>query len=141
MPKVAGRNTFIKINDSTGTCQNISGDGNTVTINWSAEAPETTGFGATEKVRLPGGIEDVTIDLSGYWNATATSGIDTILSGILGGSTIITIAPGGSSGGSPNYTACAVLLNYNVEAAYDGVVGYTANFALCSGSMVRELGV
>ena len=150
MPKVAGRNTFIvAYSGSDGASRSLAGDGNNLTISWAAEAPETTGFGNRQRTRLAGGIRDVTIDLSGYWNAAATAtacGMDDTIEnwfkyGGTDGCPMLVMAPGGSTAGSPVYTACVVLTSYNVDMAYDGIVSYTAAFALRAGSLTRSLGV
>lgn len=141
MPKVAGRDTYIKLySGSTGASNNISGDGNSVTISWSAEAPETTGFTNRQRTRLTGGIRDVALDMNGYWN-TSVNAVDQLFDEIKGGTgcPMLLIAMGGSSAGSPVYTACVVMTTYNVEAPYDGVVTWTAAFSLRSGSITRTL--
>lgn len=137
MGHIMGCNGYFAIEDSSAASQNISGDGNQVSMKFTADAPETVTLGSCTKKRLSGGLKDVSFDFSGYWNATATSGIDAIFYGILGGSSRVVWCPNGSLSGCPLYTTCVVCTDYSVNSPADGIVTATATFVNRTGSLTR----
>lgn len=137
MGQFVGYNGAFGVEDSAATCRSLSGFGNSITMSWSAEAPEVTAFGDTTRQRLPDGLKDVTFDYAGFFDSTATTGLDAVLSGILGGSTRVVWGPTGSTSGSTKYSTCAICTDYSLDHPVDGVVTATATFVNRSGSLTR----
>ena len=136
MGKIAGNNVSLWILDSTGASQSITGWGNSISLSWEAEAPETTSFGNINRERLPDGIQDWELSFDGFWGGDSGE-IDEILSGIVGGSTIIFLGPGGSGTGDVQYTACAILQSYEIGIELEEAVTVSATFVARSGSITR----
>ena len=137
MGKIVGYNGTFGVDDSAATCRALSGDGNSVTMSWTADAPEVTAFGDSTRQRLPDGLKDVSFDYSAFFSTTATTGVDAVLSGILGGSSRVVWGPNGSASGEILYSACVVCTDYGIDHPVDGVVTVTATFANRSGSLTR----
>src|SRR3990167_54557 len=98
--KIAARNTYLQIEDSEKTLRVVDGDLNDSSYTDEAETPESTGYGATYRVMNINGLKTFTFTLSGQFNDSASTGIETVLSGIgAGGSTGMVFGPGGSTGG------------------------------------------
>ena len=73
MPYVHGKNSVIWMWDAGGTCRNLSGDKNNVTLAWDRENSESTTFGKIALQRLTG-LQDATISGAGVWNSDSDSG-------------------------------------------------------------------
>ena len=136
MGKTTSASAALWVDDSSGTCRSISGLGNSITLTWSSEAPEVTGFGNGARERLPGGLIDWELSFDGFYGADANE-TDEVLSGILGKATYIQLGPGGSSSGSPKFSACAVLTSYEIGMSVEDAVTVSATFVARTGSMTR----
>jgi hypothetical protein len=136
MAKITARNVTVDIDDSTGACQSISGRTNSATLSFSAETPDVSAFGTTYRERVPDGLKDWELSVSGFWDGSSSQ-LDEILFGIHGGSTLVRYGPAGSTSGCTKYEACAVCSDYNIEAAVEGAVTYSATFSARTGSMTR----
>ena len=133
--KVAARDAYLQLEDSVGTLRVVDGDLNDSSYTDEAETPESTGYGATYRVYVINGLKTFGFTMSGQFNDTATTGIETVLSGITpGGSTGMVYGPGGSSSGYRKISACLIMTNYEVSAPLADLVQITANFVLRSGS-------
>src|SRR3990167_7354451 len=105
--KVAARDAYLQLENSVGTLTVVDGDLNDSSYTDEAETPESTGYGATYRVMVIGGLKTFGFTLSGQFNDTATTGIETVLSGITpGGSTGMVYGPGGSTSGYREISAC-----------------------------------
>lgn len=136
MPFVHGKNTVIFVWDAAGTCRNISGDKNSVTLSWSRNNPETTTFGKIAMQRIAG-LHDVTLSGTGIFNTDDTTGIDAVFSGIMNASlnTLIQLAPAGSVSGCPLYSACYQMSKYDIVGPVNGVAAVNWEFQHGSGSL------
>jgi len=136
MPFVHGKNSVIYVWDAGGTCRNMSGDKNSVTLSWNRNNPETTTFGKVATQRIAG-LHDGVLSGAGIWNSDASSGIDAIFSGIMAASipTLVQYAPGGSVSGCRLYSACYQMSKYDVVGPVNGVVAVNWEFQLASGSI------
>lgn len=136
MPFVHGKNVVIWVYDSGGTCRNLSGDKNSVTLSWSRNNPETTTFGKVAVQRIAG-LQDATLSGAGIWNSDATTGIDVVLSGLIAASTpaLVLFAPGGSVSGCQLYSACMQISKFDVVGPVNNVVAVNWEFQLGSGSI------
>ncbi len=138
MGKIAARNASIGVDDNTGTCQALSGDVNSVTLTYSAEAPEVTGFGSEVRERMQDGIKDWEFSFDAFYNSDANRA-DIVLSGILGGSTRFCFGPAGSSSGASMYTACGILTSYEMTFGVEDAGTVTGTFVARSGSLTRAV--
>lgn len=131
MSRYAGRNTALKILDSTGASRQISGRANTATLNFTSEEVDVTSFGALYRERIADALRDWTIDIGGFWDGAASQ-IDEILHGVLAACTSLCFGPSGSTTGMVQYSGCAILMDYSVESAVDGAVTFSATFTAAS---------
>jgi len=126
------------LDDSAGTCRNLSGDINNITFNRTKSPGETTTFGDNSMQRELDGLRDGSWDVSSIFN---TTGSPTAVVGILDDlyiaslSTRIKYLPAGSLSGSPMYEACVTLTSYNDAQPVDGVVAVNWSVALAAGSI------
>ena len=96
-----------------------------LTINYKAEAPETTAMGDTTKTRL-GGLLDWSLDVE--FNQDYVAGnIDAILFPLVGTSVAIIIRPDTGVKGvdNPEFTGSAILTDYDPIAGKVGDVAIT----------------
>lgn len=140
MPFVHGKNATIWVWDASGTCRNLSGDKNSITLAWDKNNPETTTFGKVATQRIAG-LTDATLSGAGIWNSDDTTGLDDVLGGILAASTptLVQFSPAGSLAGCPMYSACYQMSKYDVIGPIGGVVAANWEFQLASGSLTAEL--
>lgn len=131
MSRVSGRNSMLKILDSTSASRNISGRSNSATLSLTSEEMDVTCFGATHRERTTDGLKDWSLEISGFFDGAACQ-IDEWLQGIQAACTSVCFAPGGSTAGLPYYSGCAILQDYSVESAVDGPVSFTATFQAAS---------
>ncbi len=138
MGKIIARNGSLYVEDSSNACQAMSALISSMTLTMSAESPDVTGFGEQDRQRLPNGLRDWSLAISGFWSFGASE-VDAVFSGIgSGGSTLIYFGPGGSTTGCVMYSACAVLVDYNVElGGPNESANVSANFNARTGSMTR----
>ena len=136
MGKITARNVSLGVQDSLGACQAISGNANSAALSFSAEAPDVSAFGTLYRERVPDGLRDWELSISGHWDGSA-SALDDILYPILGGSTVVMYGPAGSTTGCTMYTACAVCQDYSIEGAVEGAVTFSSTFVARTGSVTR----
>jgi len=135
MSKIIARDASLLIDDVGKLTKSFSGFTNTISLEQSAEAPDTTGFGEVSRQRLQDGIKDWELTFNSFF-ATGASEVDAVLSGILGGSTVMSFGPSGSSSGI-KYIASAVLTDYTADFAVEGAATVSGTLAARSGSMTR----
>jgi hypothetical protein len=136
MAKVAARNASLGIDDSTGACVAMGFLVSNITLNLSAEAPETTGFGETYRVRQQDGLKDCELNFDGFFGNGANES-DQVMSSLLGASTRWVFGPSGSSSGASGYSACAVMTKYDMKFALADAGQMSGTFVLRSGSISR----
>ena len=142
MPHVHGKNVDVKILDVDAVEQNITSDGNSVTLTWTNDIAELRAFGAAALEKLEG-VPDWGWEFTGYYHTTASQ-IDEILGNIatcVSSSTAACIAFGGAGAtevGCPVWYGNCILAEYAVEAPSDGPVTVTATFA-GSGALSRSV--
>lgn len=136
--RVHGSKAVLFLDNQSGACQNVTGDTNNITSNFSKNNPDSTTLGNNTMQRIDG-LRDFTLDVSSIWE-TGDSGDTTIelLDEMYAGSltTRAQYAPGGSVSGCPLYTASMRLATYSQAQPVDGIA--TANYSLqiASGSLV-----
>lgn len=137
MAKVAARNASLGIDDSTGTCKAMGFLVNNITLNLSAEAPETTGFGDTYRQRQQDGLKDGELTFDGFF-ANGAGETDVVLSGILGASTRWIFGPSGSGTGAKSYQASAILSTYEMTFGLEDAGQVSGTFVLRSGAVTAS---
>lgn len=131
MARKSGRNVSILIRDTASASFNLSGRSNNVTLNLTSEELDATSFGAANRERIADGLKDWTVDISGFWDGAASQ-LDERLHGIWSACCAACLGFAGSDTGAVQYSGCAILQNYSIEAAVDGVVGFTCNLLAAS---------
>ena len=143
MPGAHGRLAAIWLDTQAGVCINVSPDLNNITLNRSANHPESTTFGDRDTQREYGGLRDVSIDVTGVWIAGGASAATAVLDDAYSGS-LVTRAqylPAGSISGSPIYTGCMRLTSYNIQSPVDGITTTQFSLALAAGSLTAACAV
>jgi len=136
MGKTVARNASIYLEDSSGASQSFSGLTNSIQFTQTAEAPDVTSFGSDVVERLSNGLKDWEIT-GGAFFSTGANEVDAVLSGILGGSTLVKFGPTGSSSGCIMYSASAVLTEYSMDFSVAEAATVTYTVVQRSGSMTR----
>lgn len=137
MPNVHGTNGVIFVWDSGGTCRNLSGDLNNVTLSWTRDNPAVTTFGDVAEQRIAG-IQDATLNLAGLYNSAETTSVNAVLEALMTASTVNTLinwAPAGSVSGCPLYSGCFLISSFEVNGPQGGPVAITAAFQMANGSV------
>ena len=137
MARIVARNACLGVDDNTGASISVSGRTNTVALSWTSESPEVTAFTETTRSRVPGGLLDweITADI---WYDEASSQVDSIFSGLMGGSgTKVYFGPAGSTSGGVKYSGSAVLTEYSMNFAVADAGTANVAFSARSGSLTR----
>jgi len=99
------------------------------------ETPETTAYGDSTRTRITGGLKDWTFSSTAFFNDTTTTGIETVMDGLLGAQTVVMFGPAGSTSDFQNYSGSGIVSEYSVEAPVDGVVSLTYTIVASAGSL------
>lgn len=98
MAKVSAKGAVIAVDDSGGSARTISSDVKSYEIEYAVDPLEVTGFGDGSKNYVPGQkVIGVTLDI--FWNSAATTGAFTVLNGIIGQTSSVTITITPEAGG------------------------------------------
>lgn len=111
-----------------------------VTINYKAEAPESTAMGVTAKQRL-GGLLDWSLDVE-FNQDYANNSVDQTLFPLIGTSVSVVVRPVKGTGvgaTNPNFTGTGVLTDYDPIAGKVGDVNTTKCKFTGSGLLVRAV--
>lgn len=136
MAKIHARNASLYLEDSSGASRSMSGLTSQMTLTWSSDAPDVTGFGNDNRERLSNGLKDWELTFSAFFSSAANE-VDEVLSGILGGSTLFQLGPAGSTSGSNKYAACGILSEYSMDYAVDGAATVSGTVVARTGSLTR----
>lgn len=136
MAKVHGSKALVYIDDMSGACRKVDTDLTSVTFTRTKNNPESTTFGENTVQRIDG-LRDVTMDMTAVFQGGSSAsniGIVSVLDDMFAGSLIsrVQYLPGGSTTGSPIYTASMRLNSYGVNSPVDGIT--TVNFSMAVGS-------
>lgn len=105
----------------------------------AAAVNETTTFGVAGLAKtFVRGLNDAPFSISGFYDQTATSGPDVVLSGLRTASTPSAFAwsPLGTTAGQVKYTGNAFVTDYKISSPVNNVVSFTASFQT-SGILTR----
>lgn len=130
MTNRAGRSQlYIEIDDSGGTARNLTPD-----------VEEVRGFGKSFRVLRVSGVDDdgervsaglqeaVEVVIEGDSNPLATTGSDTVLSGLLGGIGTISFGPYGNHSGTLKFSGEYLLKRWTLDTLKNGDVKFRAVF-------------
>lgn len=128
-----GRNTVFKVQDSTGTLQDISNVMRDVSLPVSIDTPETTAFGSGTKTYVIG-IKDAKLSGSGMFDAAT----DAILQGIFGMEAArgFEYGPEGSTATRVKYSGSLYLTGYTISGSVSDMVAASFEFQI-TGDVTR----
>ncbi len=134
--QVHGKNSILVIWDATGASRNVSGDMNSITMTWSRDNTDSTTFGQDSTQRVPG-IYDAKLTGGAIFSGQDTTGIDAVMANIMAASlnTLVHYLPAGSRSGSPLYSGCFLVDQWEISGAVKSTVAATWSFSLASGSL------
>lgn len=99
----------------------------------SGDVAESSTMGDTAKEYLEG-LEDATLNISGVWDNTASTGPDAVLSGLFGGGSVaFEYGPEGGTTGDVKHSGSCICTGYEVTAPIGDVVAFTASFQVTGG--------
>jgi hypothetical protein len=134
MSFVHGKKTVVKIDDSSGTLQNLSAYINSSSMQRMQELLETTCFGATAKTYIAG-FPDAKIPIGGFWDPT----LDAHMDGILGKETVtVELYPEDTATGKVKYSAEAILISYDTQMGANQASAWTGELQV-TGGVTRAL--
>lgn len=129
MAFIHGKSSKFSIDNAAGTLTDISAFCEEVSLSRDIETAEVTAFGNSSKAYITG-LSDATISLSGKFDGTASTGIDAILSGILGQSATVTweYQPNNASVGAsnPKFSGEGIVTSYEVSGSVGDAVTWSA---------------
>jgi len=133
MARKSGRDVFISVSPTANAaCPfTLSGRSNTATLNLTSEEVDVTAFGALYRERVPDALRDWGLELAGFWDGAASQ-IDYYLYTIWAACAAVAVGFAGSTTGATKYSGCMILQEYNVEAAVEGAVTFSATFQSAS---------
>lgn len=109
-----------------------------MSVSFDTDTAETTTFGNTGKTYITT-LTGMTVEVSGSWDPTSSTGPDALLSTIQAAGTAVsgTAYPGGTASGQVAYAASLLLTNYSPDSAVGDRVTFSASF-LASGTATRS---
>lgn len=114
---------------------NLSNTLNEISMPREIETAETTAFGNTDKTYITG-LADATVSLSGMFDATVNSAINTVITNLKSGSIAsasFAYGPSGSAGGAPKFTGNALVTSYEISSPVGDVVTYSLELQVTGG--------
>ena len=119
MATILGTNSIVHLFTNAGSTD-ISGDLNTISMNFNRDNPEVTTFGDLTVQRIAG-IRDYSFDFAGIYN-TGASNVHSIAITDMNGSlySLLKFAPGGSVTGCPVYSGCVLLTTIGITNPHNG---------------------
>lgn len=129
MAFIHGKNSKFSIDNSAGTLTDISAFCEEVSLSRDIETAEVTAFGNSAKAYITG-LSDGTISISGKFDGTASTGIDAVLSGVLGQNATVSweYQPNNAAVGvsNPKYSGEGILTSYEVSGSVGDAVTWSA---------------
>ncbi len=128
MPKFWSGKGVLTLDDSSSMARVLTGDITNVTMPYTLDSFEVSGFGDTTKSYVTG-LADANVTIQGKVN-TAANRSHAVLTGLLGGTVgyTLTIQPVGTAAGLPKFFGEVFVSAYNVTADIGGALVFTADF-------------
>ena len=114
---------------------NISDTLNEITMPREVETAETTAFGDQDKTYITG-LSDATVSLSGMFDSTTDSAINTVITNLKSGSIAsasFTYGPSGSASSNPKFTGEALVTSYELSSPVGDVITYSLELQVTGG--------
>lgn len=114
---------------------NLSNTLNEITLPREIETAETTTFGQQDKTYITG-LSDATVSLSGMFDSTVDSAINTVISNLKSGSIAsasFTYGPSGSASSKPRFSGIALVTSYEISSPVGDVVTYSLELQVTGG--------
>lgn len=114
---------------------NLSNTLNEVSMPREIETAETTAFGTQDKTYITG-LSDATVSLSGMFDASVDSAINTLITNLKSGSIAsasFAYGPAGSAASKPKFTGDALITSYEVSSPVGDVVTYSLELQVTGG--------
>jgi len=115
---------------------NLSTTLNEISLPREIETAETTAFGDQDKTYIVG-LSDATVSLSGMFDATTNTAINSIITNLKSGSIAsasFTYGPSGSAASSPKFTGNALVTSYEISSPVGDVITYSLELQ-CTGAV------
>ena len=126
----AGRTSTVSIDDGTGTPRDLSAFVESASVDLNGGVEETTTMGATGDARTYiRGLNGGSFSISGYYDPTATTGVDTVLESLYDAVASATWAISFDAG-TTTYGGEAFMSSYSTSASVGGVVSFSADFTV-----------
>ena len=135
---IHGKDAYFGLEDSTAaTIRNLSPYLDSVELAQENDTHDDTTFGAEGHTFRPG-LTNGTINLSGLWDKTATTGSDTVLQSLVGVETTVgwEYGPEGNTAGMVKKSGECVLESYNESAPVADIIRFTATLRI-SGTVTK----
>ena len=133
------KNAVLKIDDAGATLRDLSSFLDQASLERVNDLVESTTFGKSSKT-YEAGLNDGTIPYSGFWDPTATTGPDAILTGLLGLATAsdFEFYPAGEPVGAtkPKYTGTLRVKDYKIDGQVGDLVKFSGTFQI-TGDVTR----
>lgn len=125
-----GSGAHFAVNDGT-TLQTLSTYITSTDWNPTQDTHDDTTYGNTGHT-FRGGLTNGTITINGFWDKTATTGPDAVLTGLLSVKTPVAYAfgPDGNASGKVKKSGNCLLNSYSVSAPVADLVTFSAQFNL-----------
>lgn len=133
-----GKGAVFYLDDDVPTLRDLSAYVSSADFNRDVDVPESTVYGNNDRTYIPG-LRGATLSASGFWDSTATTGVDAILDGVARKTVTSTFiyGPQGDVTGDLVYTGECLLTGYSISAPVDGIVSWSADFQV-TGAVTRD---
>ncbi len=141
MAQIHGHNAFFALYDAAGASQNLSGNGNDITITETVANLENTGFGANSIQRSSSGLYDFKLSFKAWADDASGNGNMRVFTALKSVGTTFCMAPGGSGTATASpikYTGCIVVDDSAVSTPVAGLVTVTATMSERAGSLTSS---
>ena len=138
MAKIVGRNAALKICASSGGIVSLSGQANNITLAFTTEEVETTGFGNNFTETLANGVEDWTLTFNAFWSGGVAEIDQTLFRLLTTGCTAVCFGPAGSGAGAIQYDASGVLSEYEIDFEARNAGRVSGTVVARTGQMTRS---
>lgn len=138
MAVVHGKDSYFSLEDSTGSTLRILTTYLTdVTLSYEQDEAQTTTKGQTWESYLQGHAR-ATLELTGRYDSTVTTGPDVVLSGLVAdtGTCSFEFGPEGGTVGKVKYSGECFLTGYEIGSPLADIVGFTASLRV-TGAVTR----
>jgi hypothetical protein len=130
MSAIHGKNTYVEIDDATGTPVPLSSFLKSAAYAKSIDTAESSTFGQSAKTYVLG-MNDATIDISGNFDAAFNTHMNGVIAALDDGtlaSATVTVGPAGNATGKPRVSAECLVKSYQWTAGIGDVVGASVSF-------------